>query len=53
MNMKGGAYITNTDFDSKAAWLHGFDEAPMIGFHSLEDIFTSPKFLMRKVIPTL
>ncbi len=40
MNMKGGAYETNVNLNSKAAWLHGFDEAPMVGFHSLEDIMS-------------
>lgn len=33
-----GFISTGADPDSTAAWLHGFDEAPMIGFHSLSDI---------------
>ena len=28
------------DFDSRAAWLHGLDEAPMNDFHSLDDILS-------------
>ena len=43
INMKGGAYATNVDPNSKAAWLHGFDEAPMINFHSVSDIFSWAK----------
>lgn len=43
INMKGGAYATNVDPNSKAAWLHGFDEAPMINFHSVSDIFSWTK----------
>lgn len=32
--------VPNLDADSTAAWLHGFDEAPMINFHSISDIFS-------------
>lgn len=35
--------VPNLDADSTAAWLHGFDEAPMVGFHSLDDIISWAK----------
>lgn len=28
------------DPDSETAWLHGFDKAPIVGFHCLEDILS-------------
>lgn len=40
MEMKAGIVQTSVDPDSKAAWLHGFDEAPMVGFRGLEDILS-------------
>lgn len=43
MNLKGGVYAASVDPDSKAAWLNGFDEAPMVGFRSLEDILSWAK----------
>lgn len=36
-NLKG-FISTGADPDSTAFWLHGFDEAPMVDFHSLDDI---------------
>ena len=43
IDMKAGIVETSADPDSKAAWLHGFDEAPMVGFRSLEDILSWAK----------
>lgn len=43
MKLKGGAYQTQVDPDSDAAWLHGFDEAPMVKFQKLDDIFAWAK----------
>ena len=43
IEMKAGIVETSADPDSKAAWLHGFDEAPMVGFRSLEDILSWAK----------
>jgi len=43
IDMKAGIVETSADPDSKAAWLHGFDEAPMVGFRGLEDIFSWAK----------
>lgn len=43
LDMKGGVLQTSADPDSKAAWLHGFDEAPMVGIRSLEDILSWAK----------
>lgn len=43
VKLKGGTYLTHTDPDSDAAWLHGFDEAPMAGFRSLEDLLSWAK----------
>lgn len=40
MEMKAGFVETSADPDSRAAWLHGFDQAPMTGFQSLEDILS-------------
>lgn len=40
VDLKSGIYQTNADPDSRGAWLHGFDEAPMIGFHSLDDMLS-------------
>ncbi len=40
IDMKAGIVETSADPDSKAAWLHGFDEAPMVGFRNLEDILS-------------
>lgn len=36
----GGFVTCGTDPDSKAAWLGGFDKAPMTDFRSLEDILS-------------
>lgn len=33
----------NFDANSTASWLHGFDKAPMVGFHNLEDIMSWAK----------
>lgn len=43
MELKGGVYAAGADPDSTAAWLHGFDEAPMVGFRRLEDILSWAK----------
>lgn len=43
MNLKGGVYAASVDPDSTAAWLHGFDEAPMVRFRGLEDILSWAK----------
>ena len=43
LDMKSGVFQTSVDPDSKAAWLHGFDEAPMAGFHRLEDLLSWAK----------
>ncbi len=43
LDKKGGVFQTSVDPDSKAAWLHGFDEAPMVGFRSLDDILSWAK----------
>lgn len=43
IEMKAGIVETSADPDSKAAWLHGFDEAPMVGFRSLEGILSWAK----------
>lgn len=43
MGLKGGVYTASVDPDSTAAWLHGFDEAPMVGFRGLEDILSWAK----------
>lgn len=43
MELKGGVYAAGADPDSAAAWLHGFDGAPMTGFHSLEDLLSWAK----------
>ena len=43
IDMKPGIVETSAGPDSKAAWLHGFDEAPMVGFRSLEDILSWAK----------
>ena len=43
IEMKAGIVETSADPDSKAAWLHGFDEAPMVGFRSLDDILSWAK----------
>ena len=43
MDLDGGVFQTSVDPDSKAAWLHGFDEAPMVGFRGLEDILSWAK----------
>lgn len=40
MEMKAGIVETSADPDSRAAWLHGFDQAPMAGFRGLEDILS-------------
>lgn len=40
IDRKGGICRTNADPDSTAAWLHGFDEAPMTGFRTLDDILS-------------
>ena len=40
MHMEGGVYKARVGADSKEAWLHGFDEAPMTGFHSLDGILS-------------
>jgi hypothetical protein len=40
IDMKAGIVETSAGPDSKAAWLHGFDEAPMVGFRNLEDILS-------------
>ena len=36
----GGFVSSGTDPNSKAAWLGGFDRAPMVGFRSLDDILS-------------
>lgn len=36
----GGFVSSGTDPNSKAAWLGGFDRAPMVGFRSLGDILS-------------
>lgn len=38
-NLNGGISI-GAGPDSKTAWLHGFDEAPIVGFHCLDDILS-------------
>lgn len=43
MDLDGGVFQTSVDPDSKAAWLRGFDEAPMVGFRSLDDILSWAK----------
>ena len=43
MDLKGGVYGAGADPNSTAAWLHGFDEAPMAGFHGLDDILSWAK----------
>lgn len=43
MELKGGVYAAGTDPDSTAAWLRGFDEAPMVGFCGLDDILSWAK----------
>lgn len=43
VKLRGGAYLTYVDPDSDAAWLHGFDEAPMAGFRRLEDVLSWAK----------
>ena len=43
LDIKGGVFQTSVDPDSDAAWLHGFDEAPMVGFRSLDDILSWAK----------
>lgn len=43
LDMKGGVFQTSVDPDSDAAWLHGFDEAPMAGFRRLEDLLSWAK----------
>lgn len=43
LDLKGGVFQTSVDPDSEAAWLHGFDEAPMAGFHRLEDLLSWAK----------
>ena len=43
LDRKGGVFRTSADPDSDAAWLHGFDEAPMVGFRSLDDILSWAK----------
>ena len=43
LDMKSGVFQTSMDPDSKAAWLHGFDKAPMVGFRSLEDLLSWAK----------
>lgn len=43
LDMKSGVFQTSVDPDSDAAWLHGFDEAPMAGFHRLEDLLSWAK----------
>lgn len=40
LDLKGGVFQTSVDPDSEAAWLHGFDEAPMVGFRSLDDLLS-------------
>ena len=51
MELKGGAYTASADPDSKAAWLHGFDEAPMVAFHRLEDILSWAKDFREEAWP--
>ncbi len=51
IEMKAGIVETSADPDSKAAWLHGFDEAPMVGFRSLEDILSWAKDFREEAWP--
>lgn len=51
VKLKGGAYPASSDPDSDAAWLHGFDEAPMVKFHSLEDILSWAKDFREEEYP--
>lgn len=43
LDRKGGVFQTSVDPDSDAAWLHGFDQAPMAGFRGLEDLLSWAK----------
>ena len=43
IDREGGICMTNADPDSTTAWLHGFDKAPMTGFHTLDDILAWAK----------
>lgn len=40
LDLRGGVYAASAAPDSEAAWLHGFDEAPMVGFRSLDDLLS-------------
>ena len=43
VELKGGVRRADADPNSDAAWLRGFDEAPMVGFRGLEDILSWAK----------
>lgn len=43
IDMKSGICRASVHPDSKAAWLHGFDETPIVGFCGLEDILSWAK----------